>query len=701
MWGRKATVTLTADLFGAGCRSLWHHPRMRLLSLAFAIVGSVALSCGAPQTVADPAPVSEHRGLRASAAPDDGPRRLALLVGIDAYGPSAHPGVPPEDAFPPLAGARRDVAVLAAVLRRRGFEVRTLVDADATRAGIERAFRSHLIDGVRPDQGDVALFHFSGHGQQVPDDRWAPDEVDGYDEALVPWDNRGTLDPAGHLRDDDLRAWLVALSARAGHVVVTLDACHSGTGTRALYATRGIPPQLPPSPAAGARPDAGPSGWLGGDPRGWVVLSAARSDQQAGEARAAPSGEVMGAFTHQLVRALHLAGPQTTYRDLLARVRVAVLAERPGQEPQLDGDGDRVLFSGRWRPPPAGLLVRPPDASGRLSVEAGAVHGLAAGAELALFPLDARALDPATAVAHAIVTSVEPTFAYAELRSTPIPAALSGGARAAVTRTSFRPDPLRVRVDVADGHLATALQALRFVTLVTEPAPWDVRITEDPSGSVGLEGPSGHALPIPVGAGAPPQTLVSPGAALAPRVQLALESHYRLRRLSALSNRDPRSRLEVRFEVVSLRVDPLGPDRLTIGDRFRLRAYNDSDRRVFVRILALNADGSVDVAYPGAGDPAGEDALEPGAIRTFGAVFRAAAPVGRHVFKLIASERPFDIGALRFSVDRAALPPGASPLERLLVGAFDGRRAVPFGYAPVERWGTAGAVVQVVEPPSR
>ncbi|MEO0601141.1 MAG: caspase family protein, partial [Myxococcota bacterium] len=147
------------------------------------------------------------------------PRRVALLVGV---------GYDPASGWSDLEGPPHDVTAMAAALGRWGFrddEVRQLVGAEATREAIVAGIRDHL-GSAGPD--DVVVFYYSGHGQQVTDDDG--DEPDGLDEALVPADNRGTADAGGHLRDDTLEALFADLSSE--HVIVLVDACHSGSVTR-------------------------------------------------------------------------------------------------------------------------------------------------------------------------------------------------------------------------------------------------------------------------------------------------------------------------------------------------------------------------------------------------------------------------------------------------------------------------------------
>ena len=131
-----------------------------------------------------------------------------------------------------------DVPLIKKALLAQGFQEKNIaVVRNVTRKGFENAFKRYLIDRVQ--RGDIAYFHYSGHGQQIADDNG--DEADGYDETLVAIDapysdeyEKG-YDGSKHIRDDELGKYLDTLRERlttSGHVLVTLDACQSGTGTR-------------------------------------------------------------------------------------------------------------------------------------------------------------------------------------------------------------------------------------------------------------------------------------------------------------------------------------------------------------------------------------------------------------------------------------------------------------------------------------
>jgi len=176
-----------------------------------------------------------------SAVANAGTQR-ALLIGVSNY----------EANLPPLAGSKNDVMLIRELLvQKYGFDranVQVLIDEQATRALILSAVRA-LSERTVAD--DIVLIHFSGHGSQAPD--MNGDEDDGFDETILPHDSRtpGIAD----ITDDELNALLSGFEF--GSVVVILDSCHSGTGTRSgptLVTQRWVAPdtrkeltsQLPP-----------------------------------------------------------------------------------------------------------------------------------------------------------------------------------------------------------------------------------------------------------------------------------------------------------------------------------------------------------------------------------------------------------------------------------------------------------------------
>ncbi|HBE19115.1 MAG TPA: peptidase C14, caspase catalytic subunit p20 [Cyanobacteria bacterium UBA11149] len=158
------------------------------------------------------------------------PRKLALLVGINAYQNG------------PLQGCVTDVKLQEQLLIHRfGFNPKDIViltDKQATRQGMLDAFEEHLIKQAKP--GDVVVYHFSGHGSQVKDpDCDFPDclnstfvPIDGILPAGFPSQKGAVADIMGHT------LFLLMSALQTENVTVVLDSCHSGGGTRGNFRVR-------------------------------------------------------------------------------------------------------------------------------------------------------------------------------------------------------------------------------------------------------------------------------------------------------------------------------------------------------------------------------------------------------------------------------------------------------------------------------
>jgi len=75
------------------------------------------------------------------------------------------------------------------------------------------------------DENDIFFFFYSGHGNPMPDQDG--DEADGSDEAMCLPFADGNCNEGSWLRDDDFSAAVAEVSA--GHKLMILDCCHSGT----------------------------------------------------------------------------------------------------------------------------------------------------------------------------------------------------------------------------------------------------------------------------------------------------------------------------------------------------------------------------------------------------------------------------------------------------------------------------------------
>ncbi|MCX7030738.1 MAG: caspase family protein [Spirochaetes bacterium] len=274
--------------------------------------------------------------------------KKALLVGINDYPGSGND----------LGGCVNDTANLKnLIMKEFGFDaggVRVLVDARATRAAILGALQDLV---AKASAGDTLVFHYSGHGSQVPDED-GDEKSDRLDEVICPrdfsWDGCW-------ISDDDLSDIFSGL-AKEVHLEVLLDCCHSGTGTREIALGKGSG-ALEAGLAGGLRARTarvrfmprppGDSAKLGAafrtsavmtkigtlvkaKPRGLnhVLWTACRSDQYSADADI--GGSPNGAFTWFFCDAARASAKGSTRAALLDHIRKGLRGEGFDQSPQLE-----------------------------------------------------------------------------------------------------------------------------------------------------------------------------------------------------------------------------------------------------------------------------------------------------------------------------------------------------------------------------
>lgn len=162
--------------------------------------------------------------LLAASAAQGHPR--ALLIGVGDV-PDWH-----------LPGIDVDIENMKKVAELMGFapgDIKVLFNEQATYANVKQALATWVRDGVGPH--DHVLIYFSGHGTLVPDPD--PGKAGGI-PALVMHDiGHATIQGKASLKNalisHELHKELITIPSR--NVLVLLDACHSGSGTRSFRVT--------------------------------------------------------------------------------------------------------------------------------------------------------------------------------------------------------------------------------------------------------------------------------------------------------------------------------------------------------------------------------------------------------------------------------------------------------------------------------
>lgn len=282
--------------------------------------------------------------------------KYALIIAIGNYDQN-------KTGWYPIS-ADHDVPLIQKTLVGLGFDEKDIMylkDEQATKAGMVNAFNELL---AKVSEGDEVVIHYSGHGHQIFDDNG--DEIDGLDECLVCYDAPMKMtegyDGSLHFRDDELGAVVEKFRIKLGkdgHILLFLDSCHSGTGTRGAAKVRGGAPALVPAgwhaPSGAPKTDGKVGMGMGAtSSRGavdannlakYVVFSGASANELNYETFDDENNSV-GSLSYCLYKSFSQMKEGDTYRQVFARIMAEMAAKAPFQNPAIEGDVDFTVFGG-------------------------------------------------------------------------------------------------------------------------------------------------------------------------------------------------------------------------------------------------------------------------------------------------------------------------------------------------------------------
>ncbi|HOK37647.1 MAG TPA: caspase family protein [Bacteroidales bacterium] len=298
---------------------------------------------------------------------------------------------------------QNDVKLIEKSLISIGFSNENIIyviDEEATKQGIINAFNQLF---TKIGEGDQIVIHYSGHGQQIFDDNG--DEIDGLDEALVCYDAPNKMIPgydgSKHFRDDELGDWINKFRTKLdsqGHVLVFLDCCHSGTGTRGSAKVRGGAPPLVPegwNPPKNVSDDKTGFGIYQNDnsktqTRGiknenlakFIVISGASANELNYETFDEDNNPV-GSLSYCIYKAFSNIKGEETYRQIYAKILAEMSSKAPNQNPAIEGDIDYVLFNGNFNNPPVYFTLKSIKNDSIVEINVGQIGGINPGSNIA------------------------------------------------------------------------------------------------------------------------------------------------------------------------------------------------------------------------------------------------------------------------------------------------------------------------------
>ena len=265
--------------------------------------------------------------------------KYAVIIAVGDY--SAKTG------WSPISSAN-DVPLIKSTLLNQGFaesDILILQDGQATKQNILGTLKD-LNERVSP--GDIVVIHYSGHGQQIFDDN--SEEIDGLDEALVPYDAwveyTHNYKGENHIRDDEIGNLLANFRNNLGsdgQLLMLLDSCHSGSSTRGGKARGSAAAFVPenwegPSKETKQGSDMFETVEISNDAAPFVLISGASANELNYEY------EGQGSLSYSFAKAMSELGSDFTYRQLYSKIASVMNVISPNQTPTIEGDQDRKLF---------------------------------------------------------------------------------------------------------------------------------------------------------------------------------------------------------------------------------------------------------------------------------------------------------------------------------------------------------------------
>ena len=549
--------------------------------------------------------------------------RWAVLIGISDY--IHFDDVEGGD----LPGAEHDARVIRDVLLMKygvpEENILMLLNQEATKAAMKEAITGWLVERARP--GDQITIFFAGHGSQMWDE--SGDEDDGLDETIAPADVLPTS-TENDISDDEFNEWLSQLPS--DNVVVFLDNCNSGTGTRDVtpfsrgrLLGRDIN-RVPKPETVARRALPGQEDETGFDAGGARVLELAAAEpfQQAvdaffpGEDGQEPFHG--GAFTTFMVRELWQADADESYEEVFRDAYEALKRNRFQQDPQISEDVPLrslpVFFAeGLDDGVVDGMIPVASASGGSAELGGGAVLGLTRGSIL-----------ETEAGARLVVEHVGQRTTTVRVED----GSVKEGDLARIVGFRYPTQPLLVNTGSADSEALAALRAELGddpnIKLVEEEDAFShliLRRLGEETRVVGADGFVRHdGLPV--------------GAAAGPALAEALRREAAAKRLADMDNPGQRYGLEL----------SMGGGRTSFGLGETVQFTIRSERAGYVTLVDLGTDGTVAMLLPNADQPSLR--IEAGGTIEYpspdaGVELQFLPPVGRGMVRAFVTEEPLDI----------------------------------------------------------
>ncbi len=627
--------------------------------------------------------------------------KKALLIGIGKY--------PSSGGWSSLNSVN-DLQIINDALVTQGFleaNIKIIKDEHCTKENIIKALKHDLLHSLQ--KGDLVYFHFSGHGQQKKDING--DEIDGYDECLVPYDspkkfiqntNEGNL----LITDDELNEIVNNIRQQLGsegHLIVAIDACHSGTGTRGGGNARGS-----------AEPMASPDyiKQLDSDiikneksqfteniikstvsSRSSMVAFFGSSQNQLNYEMTDAQGKQYGSLSYSISKHLIASKKEDSYRALFDKIKVEMNIIAPMQQPQAEGDLDAEILNGKVLESATYFKVQSSTAEDNFVIDAGFLQGVNEGSILGFYPIDTRNIESAIPITKGKVIKSMATSAVVELDSF-ISLPLLANTWIFLLEKSMGEIKIAVDLNISSAEINKLFndkfKSLPYLQQNTSTA--NLFIYEEQKNKekkyIYLSTQDNCILDSFMAENATEIQVNKMTKAITRYLQCQF-----LKKIE-ISNKD----IQLEFKIIPIETNsiltdtshfsPLQSDPLTgmaslhEGQEFQIVISNKGIKPAYFTLLDFQPDHIINILLPYENQTAEEMRILPGQNKLIPIKYKVWPPYGNELFKLIASSRPLDLRTA-YSTRGSHNP---NPFEKLFVETASsdyyttrGSKAVSFG----------------------
>ena len=645
------------------------------------------------------------------------PNKLALIIAIGAYNTM-------ETGWAQIS-SQNDVDIIKGSLEKIGFkDIGVLSDANADKKGILAALKA-LEAKAKP--GDMVVIHLSSHGQQIADDN--NDEVDGYDEAVVAFGapvsnakyrasqrSRGTdlqYDGSLHLRDEEFGDAIASIRAKVysnvpeknGQVLVIMDSCHSGTGTRGESAKKrgGEEPLVPDGWVAkgGSKPDE--DGGFGimseniksrgdGSSLGKFVLVSGASAEEVNYETEDDAGKGFGSLSYCFSKAIVELQKGSSYRQLFSKIQSEMAERAPKQAPQIEGDVDQEVFGGSFTAQEKYFTITQLVDDRHMKISGGKLMGIEVGTPIAVEKNGtSKASKDGKSLAIGKVSKAGSLEATVELESS---LALKNKIDGWVFVTGQSIPDIKVKVSLAgvtDQQLKTSLEkSIKEIGMA--------EISSDkPDLTVQQAATRGSSFNLDIIDAAYNSKLIETAVSgqdadkVVEGVTNTIQNYAQGKMFKALDLKDDEYRVEI------TRIIPVKAGSKDIADTLDMKSImnkgnaieiveksyvfleltNRSEKIAYFNVIDLQPDGKINPLLPKVKDgavqpPIQELVLKPLSKKVIKYPIYITKPFGNEIFKVVATGVPFDLAsAINTKGANVGTRGSFNPIEKLMGKSFN------------------------------